>query len=201
VVEPTNPPRRAWNSITKRSILLTALALTVLSFAGTLWWQGSRVSDALVKEAVNDHLRFLYAEHAIELPSNDLQQVKPWFTGRVDFAPVLEFSGDAELPLVGGSIAYFVDRKAAAFLFKQQTHGVTLLVFRASGLPWALRGDTSLGRINASRAVERGFSVLLWRDADLGYALISDLGEAELARLGAKIIEPAKVEEKKEEKK
>lgn len=174
----------------KRHLWLVALALTLISFGATLWWQGTRVSDALVQEAVNDHLRLLYAAHPVELANADLGQVKPWFTGRLDFAPVLEFGGDEELPLSGASVAYFVDRKAAAFSFKQQTHNVTLLVFRASGLPWALRGDTSLGRINASHAVERGFSVLLWRDGDLGYALISDVSVAELARLGTKITEP-----------
>ena len=38
-----------------------------------------------------------------------------------------------------------------------------------------------------SQLKQRGFTVLLWRDSDLGYALVSDLGDAELVRLGNKI--------------
>ncbi len=190
MVEPNSPPRTPWHVANKRYVWIAGLTLTLVSFALTLWWQGARVGGVLVQEAVNDHLRLLYAEHPLELANGELSQVKPWFAGRLDFAPVLEFGGDAEFPLSGASVAYFVDRKAAAFLFKQQTHYITLLVFRAAGLPWALRGDTPLGRISASHAVERGFSVLLWRDGDLGYALVSDVSTADMARLATKITEP-----------
>jgi anti-sigma factor RsiW len=51
----------------------------------------------------------------------------------------------------------------------------------------ALRGSGGLERVSASKVRMRGFTVLLWRDSDLGYALVSDLGDAELVRLGNKI--------------
>ena len=53
-------------------------------------------NQELVTEAVNDHLRVLYAEHPVEIESGGIHQVKPWFSGRLDFAPALNFSGDGD---------------------------------------------------------------------------------------------------------
>jgi len=41
--------------------------------------------------------------------------------------------------------------------------------------------------VQARAARVRGFNVLLWRDADLSYALVSDVDAAELAALAARI--------------
>ena len=41
--------------------------------------------------------------------------------------------------------------------------------------------------MQARAARVRGFNVLLWRDGELGYALVSDVDAADLAALGAKI--------------
>lgn len=171
----------------KKAAWVAALSLTGVAFVVTLWWQSGRVSDALVTEAVNDHLRVLYAARPVEVESAVPAQIRTWFSGRLDFAPALEFAGDKEFVLQGAAGAYFLDRKAAAFVFKRGNQMASVVVFRASGLPWALRGSGGLERVSSSKARMRGFNVLLWRDSDLGYALVSDLGEPELVRLGNKI--------------
>jgi anti-sigma factor RsiW len=53
-------------------------------------------------------------------------------------------------------------------------------------LPWPA-GEP--GRESASLTV-RGFNVLLWRDPDLGYALVSDLNAADLRALGTRLAAP-----------
>jgi len=126
------------------------------------------------------------ADKPVEIASGGIHQVKPWFAGRLDFAPVMPFAGDDEFPLEGGSVAVFMDRKAAAFVFKRRLHAITLLVFRAEGLP-SFDGDVTLPRGRASRATVRGFPVLLWRRGDVGYALVSDTAPAELDKLAVKI--------------
>jgi anti-sigma factor RsiW len=146
--------------------------------------------DAMVAEAVNDHLRVLYSEHPIEVESGGIHQVKPWFAGRLDFAPVTAFGGDDDFPLQGGAVSYFVDRKAAAYVFRRRLHVITLFVFRAEGLPWAAIAPLRVGRSRATMTTSRGFHVLLWRDGDLGYALASDVAEDDLLALGAKIAGP-----------
>jgi anti-sigma factor RsiW len=166
--------------------LSAAAGAAVLSVGLTVAWQQHTASQQLYTEAVNDHLRLLYAERPIEIESGGVHQVKPWFAGRLDFAPALGFGGDEEFPLQGGAVAYFLDRKAAAFEFKRRLHPITLFVFRADGLAWPT-ATLSLGTVRASVQTERGFHTLLWREADLGYALVSDLDEHELSRLGAKL--------------
>lgn len=169
-------------------LVLAATAAIALAAAFFLWRPSA--SDPMVAEAVNDHLRILYGAHPLEIESGGVHQVKPWFEGRVDFAPVVGFGGDDDFPLEGGAIAYFVDRKAAAYIYKRRLHVITLFVYRADGLPWPTAlgsASVSLGRVQAIERTTRGFHVLLWRESDLGYALVSDLDPRELETLAAKI--------------
>ncbi len=181
--------RRGWPVVA----LATA---TVLAAAAAFVLWSPRSADAMATEAVNDHLRVLYSVHPLEVESGGVHQVKPWFEGRLDFAPSVGFGGDDEFPLQGGSIAYFLDRKAAAYIYKRRLHVVTLFVFRADGLPWSSGASrpfalpatsVPLGHVRATEQTTRGFHLLLWRDADLGYALVSDLDIHELEALGVKI--------------
>lgn len=176
----------------RRAITLVAtLALAAAALVGGLYSVSrSRAADTMVAEAVGDHLRVLYSEHPLEVESGGVHQVKPWFEGRVDFAPVVGFGGDEDFPLQGGAVAYFVDRKAAAYVFKRRLHLITLFVYPADGLPWPVMPAVPLGHARATLQTSRGFHVLLWREADLGYALVSDLDERELETLGAKIAGP-----------
>jgi anti-sigma factor RsiW len=163
------------------------VAATLAAAAAFFVWRPSP-PDAMVVEAVNDHLRILYSAHPLEVESGGVHQVKPWFEGRVDFAPVVGFGGDEDFPLQGGAIAYFLDRKAAAYVYKRRLHVITLFVYRADALPWRASVPTiPLGHARATEQSTRGFHVLLWRDGDLGYALVSDMDVSELETLGRKI--------------
>jgi anti-sigma factor RsiW len=167
---------------------VSAMALgAAIAVAAIFAWRARSNSDAMFAEAVNDHLRILYSDHPLEVESSDRHQVKPWFEGRVDFAPEVPFSGDSDFPLQGGAVGYFVDRKAATFVFKRRLHLITLFVFRAEGLPWAVAATEPVGRARATMQTSRGFHVLLWRDGDLGYAIVSDVDEHDLRALANKI--------------
>jgi anti-sigma factor RsiW len=178
-------PRLArWAAIAVPSLAAAALLAVVLVRGHA----GAR--EPLIDEAINDHLRVLYAQHPIEIESGGIHQVKPWFAGKLDFAPVLQFSGDEEFPLEGGAIAVFVDRKAATFVFKHRLHVASLFIFRSQDLSFPSRSDQPIGGHSASSAASRGFNVLLWRDHDLGYALVSDMDPKSLARLAEKLAAP-----------
>ena len=142
---------------------------------------------SLADEAVSDHLRVVASTRPPEIASGGIHQVKPWFTGRVDFAPRVAFAGDDDFPLVGGSLGYVRDRKAAVFQFRRRLHAITLLVFPATGVPWPAGNVVRLGRLSVVEQTSRGFSVLLWRDGELGYALVSDVNRADLEALAPKI--------------
>jgi anti-sigma factor RsiW len=146
-----------------------------------------RGSDRMVTEAVNDHLRILASQHPLDIESGGIHQVKPWFEGRLDFAPVVRFDGDQDFPLRGGAVGYYLDRKAAVFVFNRRLHTISLFVFRADGLPWPARGLRAVGGAQAHVTTSRGFNSVLWRDDELGYALVSDVDPADLARLAERL--------------
>lgn len=178
----TSRSKYAWASMS------AALAIALVIGAGAL--QNSRNSELLLNEAVNDHLRVLYAQRAIEIESGGIHQVKPWFEGRLDFAPQLDFDGDDEFALTGGAVGYFVDRKAAVFIYKYRLHVMTLFVFRAEGLPWPQLASHRIGTLETTQASSRGFNSVLFRHGDLGYALVSDASAPTVDRLAAKLVRP-----------
>jgi anti-sigma factor RsiW len=141
----------------------------------------------MVAEAVTDHLRLLASQHPLDVESSDMHQVKPWYEGRLDFAPVVTFLGDADFPLAGGAVGYFLDRKAAVFVFHRRLHAISLIVFPARGVSWPTNGLASIGPVSAYRTADRGFHVILWRKGDQGCALVSDVDPADLTRLAVRL--------------
>jgi anti-sigma factor RsiW len=151
------------------------------------WDAGRRGASQMVTEAVTDHLRILSSQHPLGIESGGMHQVKPWFQGRLDFAPIVPFLGDTEFPLRGGAVGYYLDRKAAVFVFSRRLHEISLFVFRAAGLPWPTAGRDTVDGVRATITTSRGFHVILWREAELGYALVSDVDVTELRQLAAKL--------------
>jgi len=186
---PEPPAVRSWWGRHGMRLLVPAgaMALIVLAVVPLYFFDSLTSPRQMVAEAVNDHLRILASQNPIEIPSGGIHQVKPWFEGRLDFAPVLRFPGDEEFPLQGGAVGYFLDRKAAVIVFKRRLHVITLYVFRADGLPWATHGLERMGKARAYATSARGFNAILWREGELGYALVSDVDRADLTTLGAKL--------------
>lgn len=182
---PVAPARRRWLA----PIAAAAVVVLVVSIGYTSYDASRRaaVVAAVTTDAVNDHLRVLRGDRPLDVQSGGIHQVKPWFAGRLDFAPVVEFAGDADFPLRGGAVEYIGGHPAAMFVYGRRLHTITLLVFRADHLAWPTRGLERLGPVRAWRGAERGFNVILWRAGDLGYALTSDLDATELATLPPRI--------------
>jgi anti-sigma factor RsiW len=185
-------PRSRWEQWRPALMPALAVAALLLLITPVLYYEraasraaGERVG--LVAEAVNDHLRVLASQHPLDIESSDVHQVKPWFEGRLDFAPRAAFEGDAEFPLKGGAVGYFGDRKAAVFVYARRLHPITLLVFRADGLAWPTRAPRPGGPAEVYRTVDRGFNVIMWRTPELGYALVSDVDARDLNALATRI--------------
>ncbi len=186
--EPARRLRPRYAAPLPRLVLPALAAVLVFAVLVSLWSGGRRTNPtALVAEAVNDHLRVVALDHRLPVESSDTHQVKPWFTGRIDFAPEVAFGGDEEFPLKGGTIEHFLDRRAAVFVFGRHRHTASLLVVRADGLQWPASGTTTLAGHPAAVRTLRGFHVVVWRQADLGYLLVSDLETSELLKLASRI--------------
>ena len=171
-----------------RWIPAAAVALALVALAPLAWHRlpAPAGAGAMVAEAVNDHIRLVQSERPLEIESGGIHQVIPWFSGRLDFAPGVRFAGDADFPLRGGAVGYFLDRKAATLVYGRRLHSVSVFVVKAEGLPWPRRGLERVGRLEVYRTSSRGFNVMLWRDGELGYALVSDVGPKDLTLLAEK---------------
>ena len=184
------PPRsraRPWLRLfLPPAVIATAALLLLVPSVRELVVPKGPDASVMVGEAVNDHVRMLQSQRPLEVESGGLHQVIPWFSGKLDFAPGIRFPGDAEFPLRGGAVGYFLDRKAATLVFGGPQNAISLFVFKADGLPWR-----SGERAKLARASSRGFNVLLWRDGELGYALVSSADERTLRRLAEKLAAPA----------
>ncbi len=179
-------PRRSWPRVLAPAIaaaaLLVAIGVTLVQRAG----HDAGALAALTSEAVNDHLRVLQRDRPVDVESGGTHEVKPWFEGKLDFAPSVPSPVEPDMRLLGGSIGYFIDRKAAIVVYGLRRHVVTLLVFRADGLPWPAAKGAADERAPLRSAL-RGFHVFLWRSGEIGYALVGDVDPAELSGIAAKL--------------
>ncbi|HUK65830.1 MAG TPA: hypothetical protein VLV17_03325 [Anaeromyxobacteraceae bacterium] len=177
---PSRPLRtlRRWAS-SRSGLAATGLAACLAVSLFVLFERGGPggvTLATLTGEAVNDHLRVLVSEHPLEIESGINHQVKPWFEGRLDFAPVVPVPEVPDLHLSGGAIGYFLDRKAAVVEYHLGRHAVTLLAFRGDGLPDLPENEPALSSA-------RGFAVARWRAGGVGYALVSDIASQDLRKL------------------
>ena len=194
----SSEPRSGWLERARslgRWMPAAAAAVALLALAPLAWQRmlapGGAGAETMVAEAVNDHVRLLQSERPLEIESGGIHQVVPWFAGRLDFSPTVRFTGDEDFPLRGGALGYFVDRKAATLVYGRRLHKVSVFVFRADGLPWPRAGLEKLGRLEVRRTASRGFNVLLWRDGELGFAVVSDVDPRDLALLASRLVGPA----------
>ncbi|MFI5317145.1 MAG: anti-sigma factor family protein [Myxococcota bacterium] len=174
--------RRIWRRARAAAAPMAAAAALLLVVAGSTarFVQQRSALSQLESETVNDHLRMLGGAPLAQV-TGGLHEVKPWFGGKLDFAPAVQFAGNADFPLQGGAVEPFLDRRAAVFVYRRRLHTASLFVVPGDGLafPTALRAQ-----------VVRGFSVALWQAAGQGYALVSDLNLPELLELRAEIASP-----------
>ena len=117
-------------------------------------------------------LRSATSRRLTEIASADRHAVKPWFQGKVDFAPAVRDLSAEGYVLLGGRLDHVADGQAAAIVYKVREHVINLFVWRAPGPE-----DVPL-----SVAPARGFSLATWTDSGLRFAAISDTDAREIER-------------------
>jgi len=127
-------------------------------------------SAALADEAIADHIRALMPGHLSDIESTDQHTVKPWFDGKLDFAPPVENFAEQGFPLIGGRLDYLANHPAAALVYQRRKHYISVLLLPATGEP-----DRP-----ESRETQRGYNVISWTRGSMNCWLVSDLNPAEL---------------------
>ncbi|MES2151938.1 MAG: anti-sigma factor [Pseudomonadota bacterium] len=131
-------------------------------------------SERLDQEIVASHFRSLLADHLTDVASTDQHTVKPWFTGKLDFAPPVVDLAAQGYPLVGGRLEYLQQRTAAALAYRHRQHLINLFIWPATG-----QAD-SAPKLDS----RQGFQVLHWRREGMNFWAVSDLSAAELTTFG-----------------
>ena len=163
--------RRAWPT---RFAYAAAIVAAVAAGWGANSLNSRRIAakeaDTMVVAVVDTHVRSLMTHHLTDVISSDRHTVKPWFAGRVDFAPhVPDLAADG-FPLIGGRVDTVARHSGAALVYGRRLHTIDLFVWPTSTAEAATMSESY-----------HGFAVMHWTDRGLTYWAVSDVAREDLA--------------------
>jgi anti-sigma factor RsiW len=159
-----------WNWLGLAAALAVAVLL-VWNLAPDLRRPGAE--QFLATELIASHVRSLMVDHLTDMASSDQHTVKPWFDGKLDFAPSVVNPASDGFPLVGGRLDYLNNRPVAALVYQRRKHFINVFI-------WPIE----TGDATATKAISRqGYQLLHWVDHDLSYWAVSDASGDELVAL------------------
>jgi anti-sigma factor RsiW len=123
---------------------------------------------SLQDEAVASHIRALQPGHLTDVPSSDRHTVRPWFDGRIDYAPPVRDFAAAGFPLLGGRLDYLGGRPVAALVYRRDRHLIDLYVWPATG------------EATPAERTRNGYAVVTWRAGGMAFMAVSDVEAPEL---------------------
>jgi anti-sigma factor RsiW len=155
----------SWSSLAA-SFLVGALLGGGLIF-GALNDQGG---EDVASQVVSAHIRALMAPQSFDVASSDRHTVKPWFAGKLAFAPnVVDLSAKG-FPLVGARIDVIGLEPVASLVYSKGKHLITIMEMpNPRGLTTPL-----------TQHVEQGYQALTWSDGKVTYWAVSDAAAEEL---------------------
>jgi anti-sigma factor RsiW len=168
-------------ALSRLPYLAAAAALAVVALG--LWALAQRAlapsgHERLVEEVVASHVRSqLLAGHLLDVTSSDRHTVKPWFHGKLDFAPPVRDLKPDGFELAGGRLDYVNGRLAAALVYRRRQHVINLLLWPAS----------EEGESEVQGETKQGYHLLHWRRGGMEHWAVSDLNPRELADFAGRL--------------
>jgi anti-sigma factor RsiW len=131
---------------------------------------GQRQTNLLAQELVASHIRSLQPGHLFDVQSTDQHTVKPWFDGKLNFAPPVIDLSNQGVPLVGGRLDYVDNRTVAVLVYGRSLHVINLFI-------WPASNEDSLP---VHIQTVHGYNVLSWKKSGFDFRAVSDLNVDEL---------------------
>jgi len=121
------------------------------------------------------------SEHTVDVVSSDRHTVKPWFAGRIDYAPpVYDLTADG-FPLLGGRLDVFDGRKVSVLVYRRNQHKVALTLLPVP----------SGNSVPVSVTQRDGFVLGQWRRGGFEMRAVSDISPAEMESFASALDAPS----------
>jgi anti-sigma factor RsiW len=143
---------------------------TMIAFLLATSFNRASTDERLAQEVTANHVRSLMATHLTDVTSSDQHTVKPWFDGKLDFAPPVKDLAAQGFPLVGGRLDYLQNRSVAALVYERHKHLINLFIWPAS------RSSNTPEK----PAMRQGYNLIHWNQSGMTFWAVSDLNAVEL---------------------
>ena len=150
--------------------IAAAAVLMIIVILGGLHRFDSSSDDLIGSEIVASHVRSLMADHLADVISTNQHTVKPWFDGKIDFAPTVDDFAAQGFPLTGGRLDYADGRPVAALVYRRNKHIINLFT-------WPIHDASESGPRTEQR---QGYNIVHWNKGGMAYWAVSDVNGAEL---------------------
>ena len=149
------------------------VAIGIGWLGGSLLGHGTRETDELIA----GYIRVAMSDHGVEVASSDRHTVKPWFAGRIDYAPPVHDLTAEGFPLLGGRVDLVDGRKVAVLVYRRNQHRLALTLWPSS----------SAGNAAPSLAQRDGFALADWRHGGFEMRAVADLAPSEMKSFAAAV--------------
>ena len=169
VVAPIRPRVRPTQWLALAAALILAFFIGVRLLPGP---SGRGGQTELASAIVDAHLRSLQPGHLVDVVSTDQHTVKPWFDGKVDFAPpVRDFASDG-FPLQGGRLDVVKGHQVAVLVYGRRKHVVNVFIWPTTDPDMSPQSGSQLG-----------YNWIDWRKGGMEMCAVSDVSAPDLNEL------------------
>jgi anti-sigma factor RsiW len=153
-----------------------ATLLLVCGLSGLVGWhlaQSNFERRRLERDVVAAHVRSLLQDSTVQIASSESHTVKPWFNGRIEFAPTVKDLTAEGFPLIGGRLDFIDNRRTATLVYKRRRHLINVFMWPADGQNPKTPVPSLL----------QGYNTVTWTAGGITFWAVSDLNAKELGEL------------------
>src|SRR5690242_17259807 len=155
------------------AVAAAILVVTSVAWFSVLRFRATGPETVTAAEVIDAHIRSLQPGHLTDVTSTDQHTVKPWFNGKLDFAPPVKDFADDGFSLIGGRLDVLGGRNVAVLVYARRKHFINVFVLPTK------EPDTPIH----PPGLRQGYQWLHWRHQGMEYCAVSDVSVADLHEL------------------